>query len=179
MNDASNLPDFARLWTDLAQPRLGGAAILASDEFFAPKERMLSPEPAVFIPGKYDENGKWMDGWESRRKRSEGHDFCVVRLGRPGIVKGVDIDTSHFTGNYPPAASIDAWQGSPLPATRSGVTCGSTFIPMAAWHACAFMARSISTGARPTAKPWSISLPWRMAGGRSPATMRIMAGRKI
>ena len=115
MNDANNLPDFVRLWTDLAQPRLGGAAILASDEFFAPKERMLSPEPAVFIPGKYDDNGKWMDGWESRRKRSEGHDFCVVRLGRPGTIKGVDIDTSHFTGNYPPAASIDAWRGDEDP----------------------------------------------------------------
>jgi allantoicase len=115
MNDASSLPDFARLWTDLAQPRLGGAAIQASDEFFAPKERMLSPEPAVFIPGKYDDNGKWMDGWESRRKRNEGHDFCIVRLGRPGIIKGVDIDTSHFTGNYPPAASIEAWQGDEDP----------------------------------------------------------------
>jgi allantoicase len=111
MSQSHDLPDFARLWVDLAQPRLGGAAIQASDEFFAPKERMLNPEPAVFIPGKYDDNGKWMDGWESRRKRSEGHDHCIVRLGRPGVIKGVDIDTSHFTGNYPPAASLEAWHG--------------------------------------------------------------------
>ncbi len=102
------LPDFARHWIDLAQPRLGGAAIHATDEFFAPKERLLSPEPAVFLPGKYDDNGKWMDGWESRRKRGEGHDHCTVRLGRPGLIKGVDIDTSHFTGNFPPAASLEA-----------------------------------------------------------------------
>ena len=101
MSRAIDLPDFARLWVDLAQPRLGGAAIHATDEFFAPKERMLDPAPAVFIPGKYDDNGKWMDGWESRRKRGEGHDHCIVRLGRPGVIKGVDIDTSHFTGNYP------------------------------------------------------------------------------
>src|SRR5215467_9407817 len=60
-------PDFTQLWIDLAQPRLGAVAIHATDEFFAPKERMIDPAPAVFIPGKYDENGKWMDGWESRR----------------------------------------------------------------------------------------------------------------
>jgi allantoicase len=102
------LPDFARLWIDLAQPRLGAVAIHATDEFFAPKERLIDPAPPVFIPGKYDENGKWMDGWESRRRRGVGHDHCTIRLGRPGVIKGIDIDTSHFTGNYPPAASLDA-----------------------------------------------------------------------
>ncbi|HVF35628.1 MAG TPA: allantoicase, partial [Candidatus Saccharimonadia bacterium] len=60
-----------------------------------------------FVPGKYDENGKWMDGWESRRKRVPGHDWCVVRLARPARVHGFDLDTTHFTGNYPPAASIE------------------------------------------------------------------------
>jgi allantoicase len=107
--------EFATRYVNLADPRLGAAAIFATDEFFAPKERMLDPAPAQFIPGKYDDNGKWMDGWESRRKRVEGHDHCIVRLALPGIVRGVDIDTSHFTGNYPPAASIDAClvQGDP------------------------------------------------------------------
>ena len=99
---------FAGRWVNLADPRLGAKALFANDEFFAPAERMLNPEPAVFIPGKYDDHGKWMDGWESRRKRVEGHDHCIVRLALPGVVKGVDIDTSHFTGNFPPAASIDA-----------------------------------------------------------------------
>jgi allantoicase len=116
------LPDFARRWINLAQPRLGAAAIHATDEFFAAKERMLSPESAVFIPGKYDENGKWMDGWESRRKRGPGHDHCVVRLGRLGVIKGVDIDTSHFTGNYPPAASLEAWRGDGDPAANAAWT---------------------------------------------------------
>ena len=120
--DRDNVPDFARLWIDLAQPRLGGAAIRASDEFFAPKERLLNPEPAVFIPGKYDDNGKWMDGWESRRKRGEGHDYCTIRLGRPGVIKGVDIDTSHFTGNFPPAASLEACRSEVDPESGAAWT---------------------------------------------------------
>ncbi|MGN6229840.1 MAG: allantoicase [Trinickia sp.] len=103
-----NAPDFTRRYVNLADPRLGAQALEASDEFFAPKARMLNPEPAVFIPGKYDEHGKWMDGWETRRKRTTGYDWCIVKLARAGIVKGLDIDTSHFTGNFPPAASIEA-----------------------------------------------------------------------
>ncbi|CDY78894.1 Allantoicase [Caballeronia glathei] len=101
-------PAFARTGINLADPRLGARAVLTSDDFFAPMARILDPEPAVFIPGKYDDNGKWMDGWESRRKRVAGHDFCIVKLGVAGELVGVDIDTSHFTGNFPPAASIDA-----------------------------------------------------------------------
>lgn len=101
-------PAFTRTGINLADPRLGARAVFTSDDFFAPMARMLDPEPAVFIPGKYDDNGKWMDGWESRRKRVTGHDFCVVKLGVAGELMGVDIDTSHFTGNFPPAASIDA-----------------------------------------------------------------------
>ena len=95
-------------WVDLSQPRLGTKAIYASDDFFAPKERILDPKEPIFIPDKYDENGKWMDGWESRRRRAPGHDYCIIRLGVPGRIRGVDIDTRHFTGNYPPFASIDA-----------------------------------------------------------------------
>jgi allantoicase len=69
---------------------------------------MLNQDPPVFVPGKYDSHGKWMDGWESRRKRGPGHDWCIVRLARPGRLAGVELDTRHFTGNFPPAASIDA-----------------------------------------------------------------------
>lgn len=103
-----NAPEFVRRYVNLADARLGAVALVTSDDFFADKSRMLNPEPAVFVPGKYDTNGKWMDGWESRRKRVSGHDWCIVRLARPGRVHGVDLDTSHFTGNYPPAASIEA-----------------------------------------------------------------------
>lgn len=105
-----NAPEFVRRHVNLADTRLGAEALMASDEFFAAKERMLSPEPPVFVPGKYDSHGKWMDGWESRRKRGPGHDWCIVRLARPGQLHGVELDTRHFTGNYPPAASIDAGQ---------------------------------------------------------------------
>ena len=101
-------PAFVHRCTNLADPRLGAMALDASDEFFAPKERMLNPAPPVFIPGQYDAHGKWMDGWETRRKRMTGHDWCVIKLARPGVIQGVDIDTSHFTGNYPPAASMEA-----------------------------------------------------------------------
>lgn len=101
-------PEFTRRYVNLADARLGAVALAASDDFFADKQRMLNPEPAQFIPGKYDTNGKWMDGWESRRKRVAGHDWCTVRLARPGRIHGVDLDTSHFTGNYPPALGLEA-----------------------------------------------------------------------
>ena len=86
-------------WLRLDQPRLGTRVTYATDEFFAVKERLIDPHEPVFIEDKYDDHGKWMDGWESQRKRTPGHDHCVIRLGRPGVVHGVDIDTSFFTGN--------------------------------------------------------------------------------
>jgi allantoicase len=97
-----------RAWIRLEQPRLGTRVTHASDEFFAAKERLIQPTDPVFIEDKYDDHGKWMDGWESRRRRTPGHDHCIIRLGVPGIIHGVDFDTSHFTGNFPPQASIDA-----------------------------------------------------------------------
>ncbi len=93
---------------DLVSERLGGKALLASDEFFAEKENLLKPGRGIFIPDKFTDRGKWMDGWESRRKRTPGHDWCIIKLGLPGLVKGVDIDTNHFLGNNPAYASMDA-----------------------------------------------------------------------
>lgn len=95
-------------WIQLEQPRLGSKVSYATDEFFAAKERLIEPAAPVFIDDKYDDHGKWMDGWESRRKRTPGHDHCIVRLGIPGVVHGVNIDTHFFTGNFPPHASIEA-----------------------------------------------------------------------
>ena len=109
MTDPVNtIPEFARNSVNLASPRLGSQAVLASDEFFAAKERMLQDSKPVFIADKYDDNGKWMDGWESRRRRDGGNDWCLVRLVVTGLIHGVDIDTRHFTGNHPPAASLKA-----------------------------------------------------------------------
>ena len=115
MSEDLPLPAFAESAINLASPRLGTKAIFATDEFFAPKERMLDDAPAVFIDDKYDDNGKWMDGWESRRRRNSGHDYCVVELGVKAVIWGVDIDTSHFTGNFPPAAFIEACLSDGVP----------------------------------------------------------------
>ena len=95
-------------WINLSDASLGAEVLSASDEFFAAKERMLIAGRAVFVPGKNDAHGKWMDGWETRRRRGPGHDHCIIRLAAPGILKGFDLDTCHFSGNFAPAASIDA-----------------------------------------------------------------------
>jgi allantoicase len=93
---------------DLAAERVGGKALLANDEFFAEKENLLKPGRGIFIPDKYTDRGKWMDGWETRRRRTPGHDWCIIALGLCGVIKSVDIDTNHFLGNHPSAASLDA-----------------------------------------------------------------------
>lgn len=100
-------PAFASL-TDLAAERLGGKVLYCTDDFFAEKENLIKPGRSIFIAGKYTDRGKWMDGWESRRKRTPGHDWAVVQLAVPGIIAGFDIDTNYFLGNHPPHASIEA-----------------------------------------------------------------------
>jgi len=119
MSTLPELPDFAKNAINLASPRLGSEIIFATDDFFADKSRVLADEPPVFIADKYDDHGKWMDGWESRRRRDGGHDFCIIRLGVGGLIHGVDIDTSYFTGNYPPAVSIDACVSATDPTERT------------------------------------------------------------
>ena len=99
--------DFTEL-IDLAAERLGGAVLLANDEFFAPKENLLKATAPIFIEGKYTDLGKWMDGWETRRRRTPGFDWCIVRLGLPGVIRGVLVDTSFFRGNYPEHCSVEA-----------------------------------------------------------------------
>ncbi|MDX3927203.1 MAG: allantoicase [Shinella sp.] len=118
---AAALPDFAKGAVNLASARLGAKGLFATDEFFAPLSRMLADTPALWQEGVYDENGKWMDGWESRRKRVPGHDHAVIRLAMPGRILGFDVDTSYFTGNYPPHCSIEACrfdEGDPDDAAR-------------------------------------------------------------
>src|SRR5258708_11189978 len=109
--------DFTEL-IDLASERLGGAVLFANDDFFAPKENLMKPSAPIFIEGKYTDLGKWMDGWESRRRRTPGFDWCIVRLGLPGMVRGVVVDTSHFKGNYPEQCSLEACAIDSLPATE-------------------------------------------------------------
>ncbi len=102
------MTNATRQWINLEQPRLGSRVTFATDEFFGAKERIIDAAEPIFIDDKYDDHGKWMDGWESRRRREPGHDYCVIRFGVPGIIHGLDVDTSHFTGNFPPHASLEA-----------------------------------------------------------------------
>ena len=92
---------------DLAQPRLGTKVVYKTDDFFAEAKRIIDPMPPVFKEGVFDKNGKWMDGWETRRKRKSGHDYLILKLGKPGKIHKVDIDTSHFNGNQPSKVSLD------------------------------------------------------------------------
>jgi allantoicase len=96
------------LWPDLAAERLGGAVLAANDEFFAPKENLLKPGEPVWVEDRYTDRGKWMDGWETRRRRTPGHDWAIVRLGTPGILREVVVNTRHFKGNYPERFSLEA-----------------------------------------------------------------------
>lgn len=93
---------------DLAAERVGGKVLYANDEFFAEKENLIKPGRGIFIADKYTEQGKWMDGWETRRKRVPGYDWCILQLGIAGEIQGLDIDTNHFLGNNPAYASVDA-----------------------------------------------------------------------
>jgi allantoicase len=102
-----NTPRFTEL-AELASERVGGRAIATNDDFFASKSNLIKAEAPVFIPGKYTSRGKWMDGWESRRRRTPGHDWCVVKLGMRGRIRGLNVNTAFFTGNYPTHCSVDA-----------------------------------------------------------------------
>lgn len=124
---------------DLASEKLGGAVLAANDDFFAPKENLLKSAAAIWIEGKYTTNGKWMDGWETRRRRSprldETFDWCVIRLGMPGEIKGVVVDTAFFRGNYPSHCSIEACtiDGQPdIPGLLGPGTDWTEILPLAA-----------------------------------------------
>src|SRR5580765_3812679 len=91
---------------DLASERVGGRVLATNDDFFAPKENLVKAAKPVWIEDKYTDRGKWMDGWESRRRRTPGHDWCILQLGMRGRIRGVNVDTHHFTGNYPSHCSI-------------------------------------------------------------------------
>ena len=106
MNKKKNI--FLNGLVDLAQSRLGSKIVYKTDEFFAPAKRIINPWPPVFKEGVFDKHGKWMDGWETRRKRNKGYDYLVLKLGKPGKIYKVDVDTSYFNGNQPSKISLEA-----------------------------------------------------------------------
>ncbi|MEV5234943.1 allantoicase [Streptomyces pseudogriseolus] len=117
---------------DLADRRLGAGVIAANDEFFAQRENLLLPGRPVFDPERFGHKGKIMDGWETRRRRGasaghpwpagDDHDWALIRLGTPGVVRGIVVDTAHFRGNHPQAVSVEgtAVDGSPSPGDLLG-----------------------------------------------------------
>ena len=111
--------DQNQILTNLASPKIGTKIIEVSDDFFGAATRMLDDKEPVFIDDKYDEHGKWMDGWESKRRRDGGNDWAIIALGSPGIISEVDIDTSFFTGNFPPFASIEGLYSNQTPNKNS------------------------------------------------------------
>src|SRR3982751_700045 len=121
--------DFSEL-IDLASERLGGAVLYANDDFFAPKENLLKPSAPIFIEGKYTDRGKWMDGWESRRRRTPGFDWCIIRLGLPGIIRGIVCDTSFFRGNYPEQCSLEGATFSGLPTEEELTSDMAPWVPL-------------------------------------------------
>jgi len=92
---------------NLADPKIGSKVIFRTDEFFAPAHRILKTDNPIFKEGLFDKHGKWMDGWETRRRRSKGYDYLILKLGKPGRIFNVDIDTTHFNGNQPTYTSVD------------------------------------------------------------------------
>ncbi len=105
------MTDFRQL-PDLARRDLGGSVGYANDESFAARENLVTPGPSVFDTALFGLKGKVYDGWETRRRREPGArtelwDEAIVGLGAPGIVRGVVVDTSWFTGNFPPESAVD------------------------------------------------------------------------
>lgn len=103
-----DVPPHIQQLTNLADDRIGAEIIDCSDDFFAEAKRMLQFNPPVFVEDKFDEHGKWMDGWETRRKRHAGYDWAIIKLAVAGRIKALDIDTTFFTGNYPASAAVEA-----------------------------------------------------------------------
>lgn len=112
-------PAWATTYVNVAAPRLGTEVARCSDDFFGPAHRMLAETAPTFDPDAFDSNGKWMDGWESRRRRDGGHDWCIVRLGLRSVLHGLDVDTAHFTGNHPPQAAVWAADTADEPGLAS------------------------------------------------------------
>ncbi|XP_044515500.1 LOW QUALITY PROTEIN: probable allantoicase [Gracilinanus agilis] len=125
-----DIPSFIQL-TDLASENVGGKILFATDDFFAPAENLLKKNRPTYKPKEYTEFGKWMDGWETRRKRTPGYDWCIIQLGIQGIIRGIDADTAFFTGNHAPRLSIQAAclqneEIPDLPARGSKLGCAAT-----------------------------------------------------
>jgi allantoicase len=107
--------DFTDL-PDVASRALGGSVVHADDELFAASDNLINPGPPEHDPRAFGPRGKVYDGWETRRRRTPGHDTALVRLGVRSEVAGVVVDTAWFTGNYPPRVGVDGVDLSGYPS---------------------------------------------------------------
>src|ERR1035437_1345485 len=163
---------------DLAAERLGGTVLSATDEFFAPKENLLKPGPAISLPEKYIDTGKWMDGWETRRHRAPDHNLCLIRLGAPGIIRGVRRRYRPFQGQFP-------GEMFPRSERRSGMLGGNSSA-LAPARRCAepFLHRrsvSLHAPAPPYLSRWRrrpSSRAWRSSAGSAGRFYRSCGGGK-
>ncbi|GAA0689395.1 allantoicase [Kitasatospora atroaurantiaca] len=111
---------------NLASRLLGAGVVATNEDTFADAENLLVAKPAEFRAHTFGHKGQIMDGWESKRRRGvsaeqphptdEDHDWTIVRLGVGGVIRGVIVDTAHFTGNYPESGSV---QGASIPGIPS------------------------------------------------------------
>jgi len=128
--DLDRQQDLSNL-LDLAAARFGGAVVAVNDEYFAPADRMLLTEPPVAKPGVFTERGSWTDGWESRRRRDlPGADWAIIRLGAPGVVHAVTVDTRHFTGNAPEAVEVHGCTVEGYPSVEEIAAASVTWMPL-------------------------------------------------
>ena len=131
--DQATKQDGRPPWPDLAGRALGGSVIYANDELFAERENLIKAEEPAFRPHTFGHKGQIMDGWETRRRREKGSDSAIVRLGCGGVARRVVVDTSYFTGNYPPEVSVEACgaEGYPSPAELAAAS-WTTLVPRSA-----------------------------------------------
>jgi allantoicase len=135
---------------DLANRRLGGSVVAANDELFAERENLIKPEAPTYQTYTFGHKGQVYDGWETRRRREPGHDWAIVRLGIPGFVRGVVVDTAFFTGNYPPEVSVEGSSVDEYPSPEE--------LHVAEW--IPLVPRSPASG--DTKNQFDVDVPWRV-----------------
>jgi allantoicase len=143
------LIDFTKL-PDLASRRFGGSVVLATDEFFGAKEKLIKPEPPTFTPGTFGPKGQVYDGWETRRHRAPDHDYAIIRLGLPGVPHGVIVDTAYFTGNHPPEISVEGCEATGHQAGPDDLTGWFPLVPRSSVTGDAQMAFPLTVRRRVT-----------------------------